>query len=549
MPDQGLTPPYLDPSQYPAYLEMQRKQMLAQQLMQSAQSANQTPGDWDSMKVVPRRGMLSNISGALGSYLAGKAMKGSQAAQSKYFQGLYGGGEPTAQTPGQALPSSPGAFDTSSGPGLLPPVQPQNPLLPPGVSRGTAQQALGMAGPEEYAKGVVLPNLMGTPEWQNALRVSNGDPEKARSILRMANAKARSIDIRPAGTAGHYDDTGKFVPDFTAPTANGVQTQWGPNGPSQSVVPGAVPAITATTGAETAAKVANTPQTFPTAGGGSTVGYPGDVLGAPPAQRPQPGAPPGPPGSPPQAPPSGMQPKAGGYFPQAPKPPTGPLWDSMPKLPISNAIGAPNDFVKGRLQEAGKKDGELSTQYGKEADLADQKMQYNAESVKALAGAETGPSSEWLTEHRANLMEWGVPASLIPGSGKVTNTMELNKNLKQSALQGARAIFGNRMTQMEVKLQHEELSPSTSMTKDAIASLMQQDNIKQQYAKQRAQDYGTFVQHGGDPLRFESWYSTKRPLTRFAAQATTPQAAVQRLQQKPDLLKDFQAKYGWNPNE
>ncbi len=124
--------------------------------------------------------------------------------------------------------------------------------------------------------------------------------------------------------------------------------------------------------------------------------------------------------------------------------------------------------------------------------------------------------SEWMTENRAKLLEWGVPESMVPGSGKVTPTMELNKNLKQSALQGARAIFGSRMTQMEVRLQHEELSPSTSMTKDAIASLMQQDNIKQQYAKQRSQDYGKYVQQGGDPLRFESWYAKNFPLTKFA---------------------------------
>jgi hypothetical protein len=286
-------------------------------------------------------------------------------------------------------------------------------------------------------------------------------------------------------------------------------------------VPGAPGAAAAITGAETGAKTGNTPMVMPTAGGGSTIGYPQDILGAAPALRGDaPGAAPGQPPQAPAAPPAAPK----GYFPSTgappmPKDPNDP-WHTMPKLPMSKALGAPDAFTEGRLKSAGAKDAELSSQYGKEADLADQKLQYNIEATKALAGSETGPSSEWLTEHRANLLEWGVPESLIPGSGKVTNTMELNKNLKQSALQGARSIFGSRMTQMEVRLQHEELSPSTSMTKDAISSLMQQDNIKQQYAKQRSEDYGKYVQQGGDPLRFESWYAKTYPLTKFAQQQT-----------------------------
>ena len=206
----------------------------------------------------------------------------------------------------------------------------------------------------------------------------------------------------------------------------------------------------------------------------------------------------------------------------------------MPKLPVSSAIGAPDAFTHGRLQAAGAKDAELSSQYGKESDLADQKMQYNTDARKVLESAEVGPSSEWLTENRARLLEWGVPESLVPGSGAVTPTLELNKVLKQSALQGARQIFGSRMTQNEVQLQHEQLSPSPSMTRDAIKSLMRQDDIKQMYAKQRADDYGKYIQAKGDPLRFESWYSKTHPLTEFAqqqegatAEAPKPAAAHQ----------------------
>lgn len=555
MPDAGLPPPYLDPSQYPDYLEAQKKQMLASMLMQNAQQANQTPQNWDQMRVVPRRGMVSNIASIADALLAGRAMKSSMGAQQKYFQNMYGGGDQSAP----ASSSAPGVPEESTGPvapGILPqqvdtPSTPQNPLIPNGMGRGQAQALMGLLGPEKYGESIVAPNLK-PAEIRAQIRAAGIDPDSPRgkqiALAALNKSTTNMQDVRPGGTL--FDVT-KGQPIFSAPQ-NGVQTQWGPNGPQQSVVPGAPQATAAMTGAETGAKTSNTPMVMPTAGGGSTIAYPSDALGAPPALRQSPapnaqGTAPPPAHPPAAAAPTGPK----GYFPSTQPPPVpkdpGDPWSSMPKLPVSKALGAPDAFTEGRLKAAGAKDAELSSQYGKEADLADQKLQYNAEAVKALPAAETGPMSEWMTENRAKLLEWGVPESMIPGSGKLTPTMELNKNLKQSALQGARAIFGSRMTQMEVRLQHEELSPSTSMTKDAITSLMRQDNIKQQYAKQRAEDYGKFISHGGDPLKFESWYSTRYPLTRFAAKATTPPAALDRLQKNPQLAPDFKAKYGWSP--
>lgn len=544
MPDPGgITPPYLDPSQYPEYLDMQRKQMLAQMLMGNVQQANQTPANWDSMKVVPRRGMLSSLSSIGGALLAGKALKGAQQSQQQYFQGLYGGGAPSSAAPPSA-PQEP----TSEPPPLLkrpeqpaetPPEQPApagNPLIPSGMAPGTAAAVMSLMGPAEYGKTFIAPNYK-PAEIRAQIRAAGIDPDSPQGkqlALRALNKATTTLEpVRP-GTGLWDFSQNKFaaynpsVPQGAMPTFQG-GTPTGIQG-----LPGGIEAAGALKGAETAAEVTNKPGTFPTQGGGQAVGYPGDVLGPPPAMR-QPGAP---------------APAPKGYFPapQTTSAPTSGPWASMPKLPVSKSLGAPDEFTKGRLQEAGKKDAELSSQYGKEADLADQKLQYNVEALKALPAAETGPLSEWMTENRAKLLELGIPESVVPGSGKVTPTMELNKNLKQSALQGARAIFGSRMTQMEVRLQHEELSPSTSMTRDAIQSLMQQDTIKQQYAKQRAQDYGKYVQQGGDPLRFESWYSHTFPLTTFAAKAVTPQSALDRLKAKPELLKDFKAKYGWDPS-
>lgn len=507
MPDSGLQPPYLDPSQYPAYLDLQRKQMLAQALMQGSQQMNQTPGEWNSMRVVPKRSALSSLAPILAAGLGGKAQKDLAQSQQAYFQGLMGGA-PSAATP---APVSPPASGTSPSPvaPLTPemppqagPVTPNQSMLLTGEPR-TSQALLSMMGPQEYAKALAGRYAPTDLEKQlHAAGINPASPE-GQTALKAAISKATTNveNVRPGGT---LFDVNKGAPIFNAPQ-NGQQIQYGPNGPQVNLLPGATAAEAAMTGAETGAKTANTPAVIPTAGGGSTYGYPGDILGPSPALR----------GSGAIGRPA---PKVGQPTASVAPTPQGTGWASMPKLPISNAIGAPNAFQEGRLKAAGEKDAQLSSQYGQEANLADQKMQYNADAMKLLSQAETGPSSEWLTENRARLLEWGVPESLVPGDKTVTPTLELNKVLKQSALQGARAIFGSRMTQMEVRLQHEELSPSTSMTKDAIASLIQQDNIKSQYAKQRADDYGKYIQQGGDPHRFESWYSKNFPLTDFAKQ-------------------------------
>jgi hypothetical protein len=580
----GLPPPTLDPSQYPAYLDAQRKQQLAQMLMGSLQSANQTPSSWDSMRVVPKRGFLQNASVLADALLAGKASKSANQATSSYIQGLYGGG-------GQQQPSSAAAPAAASGddghpfngpfggisvPGQTPPasglVQPaatapqapaRNPLIPPGMTPGSAQAMLNLMGPTEYAKNF----LSQTPEWQNALRANNGDVNAAMAQMHAAGVKQGAIDMRAGGSVA--------IPDPSAP--GGYRMIRAPNlGPGQEAtydasgnvtgvrnIPGAVAAGAATKGAETAATVENTPRDVPIGGGRTALMYPGQVpgLGAPPASaaapagaapsaaaQPAPPASPGPPGAPAASPaPKGPAPT----LPLKAQLPQQGLWSSVPQLNIPSTPGqASDEYTMARLKDAAAKHSELVNTYGQEAKLADQQINYNNEALKALPSASVGPMSEWLTNNRSRLLEMGVPANLIPASGTVTSSLELNKYLLNSALQGARTIYGNRMTQNEVKLQTEDMSPSSHMTADAIKSLIDQNNVQAQYTKQRAQDYNTYVnQYHGDPQQFEQWYAAKRPLTRFVSQQQTPSAAVQRLQQNPSLLPDFKAKYGWDPTQ
>lgn len=552
-------PPGVDPSQW---LQTQRQMMLAQALqgmaLTPAQNDLQQPqggGKYYQAARVRPFNALSKLAEAM------MAKKGFDTAMPQMAQ-QYGQAQQAFAPGGQIVPTGQSAITSgpqgdAAGPVPAPrtptytqtPQNPRNPQgLPPDVmlrlyQSDPAKYAALIAGPENVQTGQ-LAGMDRQSAAQAVFNKQNSQDIRSGGMLRLPNGQMLRAPNLPPGYEPEFDAQGNLT--GTHPS------------------PGLIPGEAQREGAVTAAKVGNTPIEVDMGGGKRQLMYPGDILPPAPANR-------IPPSNASQGGPQGITPPGGApkYFngaPQAPPmpqpPPSArtpapgqpgaqePWLQNIPKLAIPNTPGQSTDtFHQKLLTDAAARHAELTEKFGNEADLADQKLQYNAQAMRYLAGAETGPSSNWLTEHRANLQEWGVPDALIPGSGKTTDTMELNKNLKQSALQGARAIFGSRMTQMEVKLQHDELSPSTSMTKDAIASLVQQDNIKANYAKQRANDYGQYVQSGGDPMQFERYYASKRPLTRFAAQYTTPPAAIDRVKQNPTLLPDFKTKYGWDPTQ
>lgn len=546
-------PPGVDPTHW---IQTQRQMMLAQALqgmaLTPAQNDLQQPQGggkyYQAARVRPTLA-LSKLAEAL---MAKKGFDSAlpQMAQ-QYGQAMNAFAPGGQQVPGQPLQSAAPPQDPNAQsvqPAMArpngqsfdqtvqrsqPSVTPTNPYNPQGLPPAVMMR-LYQSDPGAFAKMVAGPESV-----QLGKMAGYTGPQAATAAFN----KSQSLDARPGGAI--YLPDGRIIRNPTLPSGMEPTTydaQGNPQGAQN--IPGVVPAMAAQQGTETAAREANTPRMIPQGGGVEKLGYPP----TPPALQPPGGIGQQPTnkyfGAPPQAPMPQPPPSAKAVTPQDP-------WlQNIPKLAVPSTPGSTTDtFHQTLLKEAATRHGELTQKFGNEADLADQKLQYNAQAMKYLAGAETGPSSNWLTEHRTNLQEWGVPAALIPGSGTVTPTLELNKNLKQSALQGARSIFGSRMTQMEVKLQHDELSPSTSMTKDAIASLLQQDSIKANYAKQRANDYNSYVTAGGNPMEFERYYASKRPLTRFASQYTTPPSAIDRVQKNPALLSDFKDKYGWDPTQ
>ena len=197
-----LPQPYFDQSQYPAWFEAQRKQQLASMLMGSLQQSNQTPENWDSMKVVPRRGMLQNVSVLANALLAGKAQKDANSATLNYLSPHPtptgpGAGIVSQDAPQDAQDAAQAVTNTPPRSGLVPQ---QSPLIPAGMSRNAAVAAWRAMGPDKYFEHFVAPNIMGTPEWQTALRANNGDAQAAMQQLQ-AEARVKStMHMRQAPT-------------------------------------------------------------------------------------------------------------------------------------------------------------------------------------------------------------------------------------------------------------------------------------------------------------------------------------------------------------
>lgn len=543
------------PEDYQSYLKAQRMSMLAQALTGQAASPVQAPetAPVRGLYVQPRVG-IGSIVGKLGQALlanrmtnrAMQAQSGLMGAMSQAYapggQQVLGTGQdlqpsapvdPNEQTVDPGIKLNPGQSFTQTVDSSQPQFTPPNPRNPQNLPADVVAR-LAMTDPKDYAQ-----MLAGPPSVQLA-RIAGVDPETA---ARAQLTKDSAITLRPGGTM--IDPiSGRAM--LGADPAKGEYYAMGPDGQVHAFPitnDATIQAIRA--GMTTAEQQANTPREIPMGGGVSRLGY----APTPPILRGSQGPAAG---APQVAPTPQNAPSTASASPQPPAPPAASqgVWSTIPKLQIPNTPGqTSNTFEQKVLEDAAEKHQELVNTYGQEAKLADQQLQYNKWAMQALPSADVGPLSGWLTKNRAMLQQLGVPASMIPDSGSVTPTYELNKDLTNAALQGAKSIYGPRMSQMEVRLQKEEASPSVTTTRDAIAALMAQQNIMAQYQKQRAADYGRYRSMGGDPQQFESWYAQNRPLTRFAGQQMTPPAALARLKANPHLLPDFVQMYGWDPTK
>ena len=303
--------------------------------------------------------------------------------------------------------------------------------------------------------------------------------------------------------------TGNFDPKGGALPQGALPYQFGPNGQVDvSPYPGQVAGAAALTGAQAAAKVPY--ENVTTAGGASMPAYMAPGFKPPPM--------PGQPTAPQQkvtgeAPTDAAALQAVQMASARGQPATisGPdPWETIPKRQIPQGIGQ-TTFDKGMQEHQATKASELSTKYGELADHANQRMALNNQALSLVDKADTGPMAaqvgtikNWLV---SNL---GIPEDRFANTPSATTALQ--KDLLNAATQKAKQQFGSRMTQSEVLLMLSKGSPNVDMPKAAIKYLIGTDNATAQYQIKQANDLGQYLQKGGDPMRFDSWYAQTFPL-------------------------------------
>jgi hypothetical protein len=119
-----------------------------------------------------------------------------------------------------------------------------------------------------------------------------------------------------------------------------------------------------------------------------------------------------------------------------------------------------------------------------------------AQSIMASKGANLGAYGGLIAKASA----------LMPGqSVDATNYQEVAKYLGNAALANARGIYGNRMTQSEVQLQLNELSPSVHMTDTAVNNLLNTNLKASQYTIDSARRVMPYLAAGNDATNFKTW--------------------------------------------
>ncbi|MFW7342865.1 hypothetical protein V0R37_15155 [Pollutimonas sp. H1-120] len=281
-----FTEPVLAPDIQKKRMQLMHNQALAQRLMQSEMPQGQmVSGHY----VAPN--ITQYLAHGLKQYMGNKALRDlpEQAAklqrdESNWWAGQFGLGKPTPQdyaaglssdspprlSGAQASPTDAGgpspqqlgqalAQDGVQQPLAHQPMpqgqpqaqQPQRPQMPllPGRSAQESLRAFQYLGPKDYMRLVVQQGApTDTQRDLIAQGIQPGTPEWNEAMTRV-NFKGGYVAPVSAAPGTTLIDPQTNKPTFAAPQ-NGIQTQYGPNGPQSSVVPGYADANAAVQGAE-----------------------------------------------------------------------------------------------------------------------------------------------------------------------------------------------------------------------------------------------------------------------------------------------------------
>lgn len=150
---------------------------------------------------------------------------------------------------------------------------------------------------------------------------------------------------------------------------------------------------------------------------------------------------------------------------------------------------------------------------------------------------------------------------VAPHGVDAANYQMVAKYLSNAALQNAKALYGPRMSTMEVKLQLQEMNPNTSMQPAAIMNLIDENIRNTQYALGAAQRIPVYLAHRGNPMFFQEWNAKYWPQSKIvnkgegavgskasAKSYPTPSpAAYALLKSNPKLAPMFKQQFGFVP--
>lgn len=152
-----------------------------------------------------------------------------------------------------------------------------------------------------------------------------------------------------------------------------------------------------------------------------------------------------------------------------------------------------------------------------------------AQALQYLQAARTIMDSKGapVTGKAGELYSW---ANGLIGGGQATSYQEVAKYLGNAAIQAGHGNFGKGMTQNDVSLQKDELSPSVHMTDGALKDLLDAGIKNTQYGVDSAKRVGTYLTSGKDPQQFAQWNDKyfNRSATVNKPDASGPAAGVVR---------------------
>jgi hypothetical protein len=358
--------------------------------------------------------------------------------------------------------------------------------------------------------------------------MTSGDPELAKVGTSMLEA-SKGIAQRP-GAPVVNPWTGAVIAQPTPAAVPGVALHLGANGTTASAVPGFLPAMSALESAKEGAKEQYGVVQVPQASGATLPVFKGQMSGFPGNQQPLR-----------ETVPTNQDALAraqqlngtGQPFSISAQNPDDP-WATMPQRQEPQGIGQSTYQHQQSTHEA-EAAAKLSEKYGTQAEAANQRLAFNNQALDLVDKADTGPYAANIANVKNLLVSrFGVPEGDFQNTP--TSTIALQKDLVNAATQKAKQQFGARITQSEVMLMLSKAAPGVDMTKAAIKFLVNSDNATLKYQQQQANDLGKYLQNGGDPYRFEAWYSSKFPMTNAVEQ-------VQMNPSKQSALEAALAKY------